>query len=568
MKTTQLSSDDFGDAKAWPPGFRFHPTDEELILYYLKRKMCRRRIQLNVIAEIDVYKWDPQELPGQSLLKNGDRQWFFFSPRDRRYPNGGRLNRATRLGYWKATGKDRNITCNSRTVGVKKTLVFYKGRAPSGERTDWVMHEYTMDEEELKRCSVVQDCYALYKVYKKSGPGPKNGEQYGAPFREEEWADDDNPADTTTVQQPNGFSSVESFTVYDQGPPPKIDTEEIWGRIADEPQINQPHIDDFADLLQQVDGEEGAQSTMIRPSFGEATSAEPSTVALSCEQQYNAQASLNVTQSATSYLYSSEAPEVTSAPNISGQYPLGFAEEDFLEINDLMDQEAAYPIMGSSTSRDNLGFEETTRLDGMDAFFDAELFFNDLVQETALHPNLDNLGDGMANQLDYQLSSHLDDAHQISSQLWTHDQRSSVFQSTESNQVVVAPSTSGVIHAANSANPSETRQNQGSNGRASPDSWFASALWSFVESIPTNPASASESALINRAFERMSSFGRVQISARNGNVARGRAAQTRGGNRGFLFLAFLGVLCAVLWAMMIGTTFKVFKTFLWRYISS
>ncbi|KAI3938621.1 hypothetical protein MKW98_016126 [Papaver atlanticum] len=65
MVVANKSAEDdfFGDLKGWPPGFRFHPTDEELILYYLKRKMCRRRLKLNAIADIDVYKCDPEELP-------------------------------------------------------------------------------------------------------------------------------------------------------------------------------------------------------------------------------------------------------------------------------------------------------------------------------------------------------------------------------------------------------------------------------------------------------------------------------------------------------------------------
>lgn len=46
------------------PGFRFHPTDEELVVYYLKRKIRRKKLRVDAIGETDVYKFDPEELPG------------------------------------------------------------------------------------------------------------------------------------------------------------------------------------------------------------------------------------------------------------------------------------------------------------------------------------------------------------------------------------------------------------------------------------------------------------------------------------------------------------------------
>ncbi|KAJ4981642.1 hypothetical protein NE237_032479 [Protea cynaroides] len=150
-----------------PPGFRFHPTDEELVAYYLDRKINGRTIELDVIPEVDLYKCEPWELPGKSYLPSKDMEWYFFSPRDRKYPNGSRTNRATRAGYWKATGKDRTVHSHKQAVGMKKTLVYYRGRAPHGIRTNWVMHEYRLPDSISHNRSTLKDSYALCRIFKK-----------------------------------------------------------------------------------------------------------------------------------------------------------------------------------------------------------------------------------------------------------------------------------------------------------------------------------------------------------------------------------------------------------------
>lgn len=49
------------------PGFRFHPTDVELVRYYLKRKVLGKKFMTNAIAEVDIYKFEPLDLPGNTL---------------------------------------------------------------------------------------------------------------------------------------------------------------------------------------------------------------------------------------------------------------------------------------------------------------------------------------------------------------------------------------------------------------------------------------------------------------------------------------------------------------------
>ncbi|CAE5966773.1 unnamed protein product [Arabidopsis arenosa] len=132
-----------GSMTSLAPGFRFHPTDEELVRYYLKRKICNKPFKFDAISVTDVYKSEPWDLPDKSKLKSRDLEWYFFS------------------------------------------------RAPRGERTNWVMHEYRLVDQDLDKTGVHQDAFVLCRIFQKSGSGPKNGEQYGAPFVEEEWEEED-----------------------------------------------------------------------------------------------------------------------------------------------------------------------------------------------------------------------------------------------------------------------------------------------------------------------------------------------------------------------------------------
>ncbi|KAE9592923.1 hypothetical protein Lal_00029320 [Lupinus albus] len=155
-----------------PAGFRFFPTDEELLVQYLCRKVAGHHFSLPIIAEIDLYKFDPWVLPGKALF--GEKEWYFFSPRDRKYPNGSRPNRVAGSGYWKATGTDKIITTEGRKVGIKKALVFYIGKAPKGTKTNWIMHEYRLlDSSRKNNRSAKLDDWVLCRIYKKNSSAQK-----------------------------------------------------------------------------------------------------------------------------------------------------------------------------------------------------------------------------------------------------------------------------------------------------------------------------------------------------------------------------------------------------------
>nr|DAD45178.1 TPA_asm: hypothetical protein HUJ06_003408 [Nelumbo nucifera] len=174
VKSPRKTSDsiwdvDFSDI---PPGFRFTPSDEELVVSYLQKKLLKDRLPKNKIEVVSLYDYSPQALTEKHETYVRQKEWYFFTHRDRKYPNGSRPNRSAGDGYWKATGADKSIYSDGVHVGYKKALVFYKGKPPKGEKTNWIMHEYRVAEyidprPKEKRHDMRLDDFVLCKIYKK-----------------------------------------------------------------------------------------------------------------------------------------------------------------------------------------------------------------------------------------------------------------------------------------------------------------------------------------------------------------------------------------------------------------
>ncbi|XAR69778.1 hypothetical protein NMG60_11001497 [Bertholletia excelsa] len=157
-----------------PPGYRFFPTEEELVSFYLPSMLEGRMLEKiqRVIPVCYIYGFSPWDLP-RELCRGGAEEWFFFIPQPEREARGGRPNRLTPLGYWKATGSPGFVvSSNNRIIGWKRTMVFYNGRAPDGKKTEWKMNEFLVIDGEASASTgaipQLRQEFSLCRVYKKS----------------------------------------------------------------------------------------------------------------------------------------------------------------------------------------------------------------------------------------------------------------------------------------------------------------------------------------------------------------------------------------------------------------
>ncbi|KAJ4914664.1 NAC domain-containing protein 5 [Raphanus sativus] len=125
-----------------PVGFRFRPTDEEIVDHYLRSKNMDGNTSHvdEVISTVDICSFDPWELACKSRRESRDQVWYYFGRKDNR---GERQSRKTKSGFWKKTGVTMDIfrkRGDREKIGEKRVLVYHLSGSKS--KSDWVMHEY------------------------------------------------------------------------------------------------------------------------------------------------------------------------------------------------------------------------------------------------------------------------------------------------------------------------------------------------------------------------------------------------------------------------------------------
>ncbi|GER25741.1 NAC domain containing protein 47 [Striga asiatica] len=159
-----MSDDEFFEAV--PPGFQFSPRDDELI-HYLSLKINNESLPRTKIHDVEFYKFDPDILAEMYKPSGKNQYWYFFTKRQKKYKSGSRPNRVAGNGYWRASCANKPIIHKDKEIGLRKSLVHYRGKPGKHTKTGWIMNEFLIKGEE--------DNWAICKMSKtgKAGKGPK-----------------------------------------------------------------------------------------------------------------------------------------------------------------------------------------------------------------------------------------------------------------------------------------------------------------------------------------------------------------------------------------------------------
>ncbi|CAN4115454.1 unnamed protein product [Withania somnifera] len=130
-----------------PPGYRFVPTDEELLKHYLANKVHYQPFPALLVEDIhakEFYKKSPD-----TLVKNmcTEEEWYFFIHQDEYFRGDIVQIRivGNEIGVWQCFGKEFPIyNAEGDLVGFKVNFKYY---SKSAKKNKWTMEKYRLTSE-------------------------------------------------------------------------------------------------------------------------------------------------------------------------------------------------------------------------------------------------------------------------------------------------------------------------------------------------------------------------------------------------------------------------------------
>ncbi|KAI8558837.1 hypothetical protein RHMOL_Rhmol04G0127400 [Rhododendron molle] len=124
------------------PGFKFHPTDEEVFNFYLLNKNAGNLVAIDPIrTDQDIISRHPVAVQAHYPLLPPENAWLFYTFRDAKYPNNGKLKIENAGGFWMVSKASVPI---GPDIGHKRVLNFKEGSLKSYTPTNWYMEEYSI----------------------------------------------------------------------------------------------------------------------------------------------------------------------------------------------------------------------------------------------------------------------------------------------------------------------------------------------------------------------------------------------------------------------------------------
>ncbi|MCL7040907.1 hypothetical protein MKW94_009675 [Papaver nudicaule] len=162
-----------------PIGFKFKPTDKELVSLYLKEKIEHPdQFRVPCMPDTNIYDFHPENLLNTHGFTEGNKDAYFFSSREKKHGHGTRANRIVKddSGFWCISQAKKPVLADDgSTIGHKSGLVFYNGKKKTkGTKTKWLMQEFEISEHEPKiQCSRMKSydrviCHIYEHIKKKS----------------------------------------------------------------------------------------------------------------------------------------------------------------------------------------------------------------------------------------------------------------------------------------------------------------------------------------------------------------------------------------------------------------